>query len=104
VRALPLVSRAPLAKLEAYQASHGWALPWHSSYGSDFNYDFQVTLDESVGQLIYNSRPERGVLGGERSTEMPGASCFLRHDGEIFHTYYGLRAWPGPRRHALRPD
>ena len=68
------------------------------------NYDFAVTLHESAGQLTCNYRPEPGLIGSERSAEMPGASCFLRHDGEIFHTYYGLRAWPGPRRHALRPD
>ena len=85
--AFALVSRARLAKLEAYQASHGWTLPWYSSYGSDFNYDFAVTLDESVGQLTYNYRPEPGLLGGERSAEMPGASCFLHDGGEIFHTY-----------------
>src|SRR5919107_3445164 len=42
------VSRAPLAKLEDYKARKGWTFPWHSSYGSDFNYDFQVTVDESV--------------------------------------------------------
>ena len=85
--ALALVSRAPLAKVEAYRASKGWTLPWYSSYGSDFNYDFQVTLDESAGQVCYNYRPEPGLLGGERSAEMPGASCFLRDGGQIFHTY-----------------
>src|ERR1700735_2036906 len=49
--AFALVSRAPLAKLEAYRASRGWTVPWYSSYGSDFNYDFQVTLDETKGQV-----------------------------------------------------
>jgi len=82
-----LVSRAPLATLEAYQASHGWSLPWYSSHGSDFNYDFQVTLDQPREQLTYNYRPAARLLGGESSTEMPGASCFLRDGGEIFHTY-----------------
>jgi predicted dithiol-disulfide oxidoreductase (DUF899 family) len=85
--AFALVSRAPLAKLEAYRASRGWTVPWYSSYGSDFNYDFQVTLDETKGQVSYNYRPEPGLLGGERSTEMPGHSCFLRDGSEIFHTY-----------------
>lgn len=85
--AFALVSRAPLAKIEAYRKSHGWTLPWYSSCGSDFNYDFGVTLDESVGQVSYNYRPEPGLLGGERSTEMPGASSFLRDGGAIFHTY-----------------
>jgi predicted dithiol-disulfide oxidoreductase (DUF899 family) len=85
--AFALVARAPLAKIEAYRASRGWTVPWYSSYSSDFNYDFQVTLDESVGQVQYNYRPEPGLLGGERSTEMPGHSCFLRDGAEIFHTY-----------------
>jgi hypothetical protein len=52
-----------------------------------FNHDFQVTLDESAGQVSYNYRPEPGLLGGEQSTEMPVASCFLRDGGETFHTY-----------------
>src|SRR5689334_16459609 len=43
-----LCSRAPLEKLEAYKASKGWSLPWVSSFGRDFNYDFHVTLDEKV--------------------------------------------------------
>jgi predicted dithiol-disulfide oxidoreductase (DUF899 family) len=85
--AFALVSRAPLAKLEGYRAARGWTVPWYSSHGSDFNYDFQVTLDASVPQVDYNYRPEPGLLGGERSTEMPGHSCFLREGNEIFHTY-----------------
>jgi predicted dithiol-disulfide oxidoreductase (DUF899 family) len=85
--AFALVSRAPLAKLEAYRLSRGWTVPWYSSYGSDFNYDFQVTLDASVPQLHYNYRPEPDLLDGQQSTEMPGHSCFLRDGSEIFHTY-----------------
>jgi len=85
--AFVLVSRAPLAKLENYRASRGWTLPWYSSYGGDFNYDFQVTLDESVPQVYYNYRPEPGLLGAGRSAEMPGHSCFLRDGNEIYHTY-----------------
>jgi predicted dithiol-disulfide oxidoreductase (DUF899 family) len=85
--AYALVSRAPLAKLEAYRARHGWTVPWYSSFGSDFNYDFQVTLDEAVPQVQYNYRSQPDLLGGERSCEMPGASCFLQDGGEIYHTY-----------------
>ena len=85
--AFALVSRTPLAKLEAYRASKGWTVPWYSSHGSDFNYDFQVTLDASVPQRYYNYRPERGLLDGQRSVEMPGHSCFLRDSGQIFRTY-----------------
>jgi len=52
--AFALVSRSPSDKIEAYKKSHGWNLPWYSSYGSDFNYDFAVTLDEPAGRLTYN--------------------------------------------------
>jgi predicted dithiol-disulfide oxidoreductase (DUF899 family) len=82
-----LVSRAPQAKLAATQASKGWTVPWYSSYGSDFNIDFQVTLDASVGQITYNFRPEPDLLNGQQSTEMPGFSAFLRDGEEVFHTY-----------------
>jgi predicted dithiol-disulfide oxidoreductase (DUF899 family) len=85
--AFAMVCRAPLAKIEAYRAGRGWVVPWYSSHGSDFNYDFQVTLDSAVPQLDYNYRPEPGLLGGAQSAEMPGASCFLGDGGEIFHTY-----------------
>ena len=51
-----LVSRAPFEKLEAYRARRGWTVPWYSSYGSDFNYDFHVTVDESVAPLLINYR------------------------------------------------
>src|ERR1700722_10235481 len=49
-----LVSRAPLDKLEKYRAARGWTVPWYSSYGSDFNYDFQATLDRDRQQLVFN--------------------------------------------------
>jgi predicted dithiol-disulfide oxidoreductase (DUF899 family) len=52
--AFTLISRAPLAKLEAYKASKGWNVPWRSSFGSDFNYDFHVTHDEKVAPIEYN--------------------------------------------------
>jgi predicted dithiol-disulfide oxidoreductase (DUF899 family) len=82
-----LVSRAPLAKLEAYKTSRGWFAPWYSSFGSDFNYDFQVTLDASRPQLEYNYRPEPGLVAGRPYMEMSGLSSFLRDGDEIFHTY-----------------
>ncbi len=85
--AFAMVCRAPMAKISAYRAGRGWVVPWYSSHGSDFNYDFQVTLDRSVPQLDYNYRPEPAMLGDAQSTELPGASCFLRDGGEVFHTY-----------------
>jgi len=51
-----LVSRAPLAKLDAYKAEKRWSITWVSSFGSDFNYDFHVTLDPKVAPAEYNYR------------------------------------------------
>jgi predicted dithiol-disulfide oxidoreductase (DUF899 family) len=82
-----LVSRAPLDKLEKYRAVRGWTIPWYSSYGSDFNYDFQATLDSGRQQLTYNYREEPDMLGDDGSTEFSGFSCFLRDGGQVFHTY-----------------
>lgn len=81
-----LVSRAPLPKLEAYKASRGWGFPWYSSLGSDFNYDFHVTLDEAVAPVEYNYRSQaemqRRVEGEEH-----GLSVFFRVGEDVFHTY-----------------
>jgi len=82
-----LTSRAPYDKIAAKAKERGWSFPWYSTFGTDFNYDFQVTLDSSRGQVDYNYRPEPQLLGGARSTEMGGHSCFLREGDDIFHTY-----------------
>ena len=63
-------------------------MPWYSSHGSDFNYDFQVTLDKSAGQVrVQLPRPSPGRSSGGESAEESGLSCFLRDGEEIFHTY-----------------
>ena len=82
-----LVSRAPLDKLEKYRAVRGWTVPWYSSYGSDFNYDFQATLDRKRQQFVYNYRDEPDLLEDSAATEVPGLSCFVRDGDQIFHTY-----------------
>jgi predicted dithiol-disulfide oxidoreductase (DUF899 family) len=87
---LVLVSRAPLPKLLAYQKRMGWTVPWYSSHGSDFNYDFHVTLDESVTAVEYNyrTRAELLQLGEDASGgEGHGVSAFLRDGTAVFHTY-----------------
>ena len=89
------VSRAPIAKIEDYKARRGWTFPWYSSHGSDFNYDFNVTLDESVAPVVYNfrTRAEHEQAGtaiyveGEQPIEGPGRSSFLRDGDTVFHTY-----------------
>jgi predicted dithiol-disulfide oxidoreductase (DUF899 family) len=86
-----VISRAPLSKLEAYKALRGWTLPWYSSFANDFNYDFHVTLDESVAPREYNYRSaaELAVKYGEDSFkgEQPGLSVFFRLEDDLFHTY-----------------
>ncbi len=70
-------------------------MPWYSSSGTDFNYDFGVTIDASRGFGEYNFRTldEYAAMGqesmktSEQPYDMPGRSCFLRVDGRVFHTY-----------------
>ena len=69
--AFVLVSRAPLAKLEKYRAEQGWTYPWYSSFDSDFNVDFQATLDRGRGQLVHNYREEPAMVADTESTEVP---------------------------------
>jgi predicted dithiol-disulfide oxidoreductase (DUF899 family) len=82
------VSRAPLEKLERWKAKKGWDFPWYSSYGSDFNYDYGVTIDASRGSGDYNYRTVADDPDwAEPPTETTGRSVFLRVDDRIFHTY-----------------
>ena len=79
------VSRAPLAKLQAFQQRMGWSFAWVSSFESSFNHDFGVsfTADQlAQGGLAYN-------LGTQQphGPEMPGISVFARDGEQIFHTY-----------------
>jgi predicted dithiol-disulfide oxidoreductase (DUF899 family) len=86
-----IVSRAPLAKLQRWKAQHDWDhLAWYSSFGTDFNHDFGVTMDASVQPREYNYRTEADYEAQGDSLddgEVPGRSCFLQVDGRIFHTY-----------------
>ena len=90
-----MVSGAPLAKLERWKAKKGWDVPWYSSFGTDFNYDFGVTIDASRGFDEYNFRTldeyaamgEESMKTADQPYDMPGRSCFLQVDGRVFHTY-----------------
>jgi predicted dithiol-disulfide oxidoreductase (DUF899 family) len=109
------VSRAPLSKLQAYKRRMGWSFPWASSFGDDFNFDFDVsfTPEQQRAGIEYNYRREPGLTEsgiGEALTkqgegpvaeiaagagtdvatftrERPGMSSFVREDGVIYHTY-----------------
>lgn len=80
-----VVSRAPLQKLNAYKARMGWAFNWVSSFGSDFNFDYQVSFTPEMaenGRAIYNYRP----INSEG--EYPGLSVFYKgKDDTLYHTY-----------------
>jgi len=106
---LAAVSRAPLAKLQAYKRRMGWTFPWASSVGSDFNVDFNVAFTEAQqrdGTVDYNY--QRGghamdmtpvpqpvaqlaaMCGTDAPTyarDRPGLSAFVLEDGVVYHTY-----------------
>jgi predicted dithiol-disulfide oxidoreductase (DUF899 family) len=107
--ALWAVSRAPLAKLQAYKRRMGWTFPWASSLGSDFNFDFNVSFTEEQqrqGSVEYNYRrgghamdqrpvPKPvaqfaatcGTDAPTYSRDRPGMSAFVLEDGVVYHTY-----------------
>jgi len=80
------ISRAPLAKLQAYAQRLGWSFPWFSSFGSDFNFDFGVSFsaqDLARGWVTYNYERRDTNM-----TELPGISVFSRDEsGAVYHTY-----------------
>src|SRR5262245_23408513 len=106
------VSRAPLAKLQAYKRRMGWTFPWASSFGGDFNADFNVWFTEQQqreGVVENNYRREPGAAVGRQlrddegpvaemaamtgtdtatyTRERPGLSAFVLEDGIVYHTY-----------------
>jgi predicted dithiol-disulfide oxidoreductase (DUF899 family) len=100
------VSRAPLAKLDAYKRRMGWNFPWASSFGSDFNFDYGVGLTPQEQDQGYDYNFEekppipadaRGAPGGHAPMcgvdlrtylkELPGMSAFVLDEGEVYHTY-----------------
>jgi predicted dithiol-disulfide oxidoreductase (DUF899 family) len=106
--AMTAISSAPLEKLQAFKQRMGWTFPWASSHGSDFNFDFNVTVTEEqqrAGGYEYNYRrgqawqPPRadgpvatvaamtGTNAAAVTRQKPGMSAFALEDGVVFHTY-----------------
>ena len=103
------VSRAPLAKLQAYKRRLGWTFPWASSHGGDFNFDFNVSVTEEQqrkGTTEYNFERGKhpidaavlpppvhefaarcGVDAATFTRDRPGMSTFVLQDGVVYHTY-----------------
>ncbi len=108
---LSAVSRAPLAKLQAFKRRMGWNFPWASSLGSDFNFDFNVSVTEEQqreggveynyrrGGHALNAKPEAAAKGPVAFASMagtdvaayvrerPGMSAFALEDGIVYHAY-----------------
>jgi predicted dithiol-disulfide oxidoreductase (DUF899 family) len=107
---LTAVSRAPLAKLQAFKKRMGWSFPWASSFGGEFNYDFQAGVTEEQqrsgnGEYNFEAQDERvtaeegkngpgaafaasaGVDWPTFIRERPGLSAFAMEDGAVHHTY-----------------
>jgi predicted dithiol-disulfide oxidoreductase (DUF899 family) len=80
------VSRAPLAKIAAFNKRMGWHAKWVSSFGSDFNYDFNVSFTKdqvAQGEANYNYSKAKNAI-----EELPGLSVFAKDEaGNVFHTY-----------------
>ena len=107
--AFATVSRAPLAKLQAYKRRMGWTFPWVSSFGGDFNHDFNVSFTEEEqrqGTVEYNYRQVGHAMdaasvppplvqiaaacGTDAPTftlDRPGLSTFVIEDGVLYHAY-----------------
>src|SRR5213593_1382368 len=102
------VSRAPLAKLQAFKRRMGWTFPWASAHSTDFNVDFNVRFTEEQqreGAIEYNYRREgkwqrrgsdgpvaeiaaqTGTDAATYTRERPGVSAFALEDGVVYHTY-----------------
>jgi predicted dithiol-disulfide oxidoreductase (DUF899 family) len=83
---LVVISRAPLAELEAYQKRMGWRFKWVSSHPNDFNFDYHVSFtkeDEKKSEVYYNYRMDEFI-----SDELPGLTVFYKDEsGDVFHTY-----------------
>lgn len=80
------ISRAPFAKIASFKQRMGWKFPWYSSFGSDFNYDFGVTTDDTHTEYNYAAvmaQPAGRPYKGERE----GLSVFVREGDQVFHSY-----------------
>ena len=103
------VSRAPLAKLQAYKRHMGWTFPWASSFGTDFNYDYTASYTPqqlreggeynfaSFKDRLYRLEADPGLVGETAASagvdlegflqEAPGMSAFALDDGVVYHAY-----------------
>jgi predicted dithiol-disulfide oxidoreductase (DUF899 family) len=79
-----LVSRAPYARIAPAALERDLPFPWYSSYGSAFNFDYEVSRDPANPDPRYNYRSEPDI---DEASELPGFSCFIKDGDDVFHTY-----------------
>ena len=86
-----VVSLASLAKIEPFKKRMGWTFRWLSSFGNDFNHDFQVSINVAEGSSEYNYTSAAALLKEGKiwfpKGELPGLSVFLRDGDSVYHTY-----------------
>jgi len=98
-----LVSRAPLAKLQAYKQRMGWQIPWVSAANTDFNFDFgassteeqlrRLPSPEGLPPIARQNAAACGVDVLEYLSEAPVMSAFALADGTVHQTY--TTTWRG---------
>jgi predicted dithiol-disulfide oxidoreductase (DUF899 family) len=90
------ISRAPLDKLQAYKQRMGWSFPWASSYGSDYNFDLEISRPEqATRELLAGGVPavaaklakQCGTEPEAYLSEAPVLSAYARKDGNVYMTY-----------------
>lgn len=89
--AFAVVSLAPIGKIDPFRRRMGWDVTWVSSAESDFNRDFEVSIDTSENGSRYNYTSAKALLKAGKiwfpKGELPGLSAFLRDGEDIYHTY-----------------
>jgi predicted dithiol-disulfide oxidoreductase (DUF899 family) len=90
------ISRASLDKLQAYKRRMGWSFPWASSYGSDYNFDLEISRpEEQTRQFLADGVPavaaqladECGTEPAAYLSEAPVMSAYALEDGAVYLTY-----------------
>ncbi len=97
---LMAISRAPIEQLSAYKRRMGWTFPYVSSYGSEFNFDFDFAFTEEqmatgeLAKMVENAEDwlvdwadDVGTDLAHGLAEAPGWNVFALDDGVVYHTY-----------------
>jgi predicted dithiol-disulfide oxidoreductase (DUF899 family) len=90
------ISRAPLDKLQGYRQRMGWTFPWASSYGTDYNFDLEISRPEEVTRaalaggvppVVTRLAEDCGTEPAAYLSEMPVMSSYALDGGTVYLTY-----------------